>query len=199
MRHFISTVLVITMLSLCILPCYAEAISDISEDDYLYVDYEEFHANRAYYDTLLLEGYTICVYVGEKYADVEIARLTQSAETLHTLVPSSQTRGTSLPTTEYDVHSNPNYHFTCNANYDTLYTNVKFYGCTNYLINGFNADYNNKLRIRVYGTTSGTIDFTVPARSSIYKVIGTESAQKRFFPAFYAPSNAYGDIYCIGH
>lgn len=199
MKRLISIILAIATFSLCILPCHAETISCISEDEYIYVAYEEFHGNRAYYDTLLLEGYTICVYVGDEYADLEIARLTQPAETLHTLVPSGQARGTSIPTTDYDIHVYQNYHFTCNAKYETLYTNVKFYGCVAYLIDGFNADYDNSLRIRVYGTSKGTIDFSVPARSSIYKVIGTESEQSRFFPAFYAPSNAYGQIYCIGH
>ena len=199
MKRFVSVILVIITLSLCILPCNAETISVISEDDYIYVTYEEFHGNRAYYDTLLLEGYTICVYVGEEYADAEIARLTQPVETLHTLVPSSHARGTSVPTAKYDVHETPSYHFTCDAKYEMLYTNVKFYGCTTYLISGFNADYNNKLRIRLFGTTNGTIDFSVPARSSIYKAFATESEQKTFYPAFYPPSNAYGDISCIAH
>lgn len=119
-----SAVPAIIMLSLCTPLCHAETISVFSENKYIYTDYEEFHANRAYYDTLLLEGYTICVDVGEEYADAEIARLTPPAEKLHTLLPSSLARGPSVP---------------------------------------------------------------------------TESEEKRWYAAFYAPPNAYGEIGCIGH
>lgn len=201
MKRFLFTALVVTMLSLCILPYYAGAVSDETQDDYIYVTYEEFHGNRAHYDALLMQGYTICVSVGDEHADEEIARFTQPENTLHTLSPSSQTRGPSMPTEEdaRDIHEIAPYHFECNAEYEMLYTNYRFYGCTAYLVNGFNADYSNKLRMRAYGTTSGTVDFSVPARSSIYKVFGTESEAKRFIMAFYAPSNAYGTINCVGH
>ena len=37
MKRFVSVILVIITLSLCILPCNAETISVISEDDYIYV------------------------------------------------------------------------------------------------------------------------------------------------------------------
>lgn len=189
----------VTVLFLCILPCYAGAVSDDTQDDYIYVTYEEFHGNRARYDALLLQGYTICVSVGDEHADEEIARFTQQENRLYTLNPSNPSRGTLTPSESRDIHEIGPYNFTCNAEYEMLYTNYQFYGCTAYLVNGFNADYNNKLRMRAYGTTSGTVDFSAPARSSIYKVVGTESEAKRFFVAFFAPSNAYGTINCVGY
>ena len=198
MKRILSVILITSMLSLCILPYYANAEVNDNQVDYIYVDYDEFYDNRAFYDAMLLQGYAIIVNVGEEHADEEIARLTQPSTTLHQLVP-SLARGTTPPTTEYHVHYNPNYHFTCNAQYDLLYTNYKFYGCEVYLIDGFNAHYNNNLRIRVFNTSQGTIDFYVPPRSSIYKVIGTGSSSQRWFPMFYPPSEAYGEIYCIGH
>lgn len=109
------------------------------------------------------------------------------------------TKGTSVPTEEYDVHQNAQYEFVCNANYDFLYTNVKFYGCTAYMIDGYNEDSYSKLRIRVYGTSKGTIDYSVPPLSVIYKVVGTNRESDRFFVGFFAPSHARGQIYCIGH
>lgn len=198
MKRIVSIILALSTLILCAFPCYANAEPIEDQVEYIYVDYDEFHGNREYYDTLLWEGYAIIVNVGEEHADEEIARLTQPSTTLHQLVP-SLARGTTPPTADYNVHNNPHYHFTCNANYDYLYTNYKFYGCEVYLIDGFNANYNNKLRIRAFSTSQGTIDFSVPARSSIYKVIGTGSASQRWYPMFYAPSDAYGEIYCIGH
>lgn len=197
MRRFISAVLASVMLSLLVLPCQAKPIRDNPQDEMIYVDYEEFHSNRAYYDTLLLQGYGICVYVGDEYADKEIERLSQPVNTLHILTPSSQSRGTSVPTAELNIHAG--YHFTCNANYDFIYTNYKFYGCLVYMFDGFNTDYSNNLRIRVFGTINGTVDYVVPPRSVLYKYFGVESESSRIFAGFYPPSHAYGEIYCIGH
>lgn len=199
MRKLFATLLALTMVSSCVLPCYAASFSTESEDDWIYLEYEEFHGNRAYYDVLLLQGYTICVYVGDEYADEEINRIVNSTGTLHTLIPFNYARGTALPTAEIDIHDDGPYNFTCDADYETLYTNVKIYGCTNYQMSGFNEDYNNNLRIRLYSTTKGTVDFSVPPRSSIYKIFATASSSTRFFAAFYPPSNAYGSIRCIGH
>lgn len=198
MKRFFSVILTTVMLSLSVLPFYTNASFSNTQVDYVYVDYDEFHSNREFYDSLLLKGYAIIVNVGDEYAEEEIARLTPSSSAVHQLVP-GLSRGTSAPTAEYHVHYNSNYHFSCNAQYDLLYTNYKFYGCEAYLIDGFNTSYSNNLRIRVFNTSQGTIDFTVPARSSIYKVIGTGSSSQRWFPMFYPPSEAYGEIYCIGH
>ena len=199
MRRIIAALITISMLFVSVLVCNAETITVISEDDYIHVDYQEFHSNREYYDKLLLQGFAICVYVGDTYADTEVSRFTQSTNTLHTLIPSGYSRGTSIPTAEYDIHLYQNYAFTCNADYETLYTNYKFYGCYTYLIDGYNEHYDNNLRVRVWGTSKGTIDFYVPPRSTIYKVIGTTTTADRFFAGFYPPSRAYGEIYCIGH
>ena len=197
MKKILSVLIVLSMLSMCALTCYATEVRNKENVDYIYVDYDEFHGNRAYYNQLLFEGYAIIVSVGEEHAAEEVARLNRATSVVHELVPSLQ-RGTSRPTVGYDVHSNPAYTFTCNANYDNLYTNVAFYGCVAYLINGFNQSYSNSLQIRVYGTTNDTA-FYVPARSTIYKVVGTASSTTQWFPMFHAPSEAYGQIYCIGH
>ena len=198
MRRFVAIIYILSVLSLCVLPSYAYSDFDDSQVNYLYVEYEEFHGNRAYYDEMLLQGYAIIVSVGDEYADEEIARFTQAGTNIHELVPGMQ-RGTTTPTVEKDIHSIGSYSFTCNADYQYLYTNYKFYGCEAYLINGFNEDYNNRLRIRVFGTSQGTVDYSVPPRSSIYVHFGTGSSSQRWYPMFYPPSHAYGDITCIGH
>ena len=197
MRRMVAIICILSILSLFVLPGYAYSDFDDSQVDYLYVEYEEFHGNRAYYDKLLLQGYAIIVSVGDEYADEEIARFTQSGTDIHKLVPSIQ-RGTSAQTVEKDIHS-ISYTFTCDANYQYLYTNYKFYGCEAYLINGFNEDYDNNLRIRVYGTSQGTDDYSVPARSSIYVHFATVSSSQRWYAMFDPPSHAYGDINCILH
>lgn len=188
---------ILSVLSLSVLPSYADSDFDDSRVNYLYVEYEEFHGNRAYYDELLLQGYAIIVSVGDEHAAEEIAQFTQVGANMHELVPSMQ-RGTTIPTVEKDIHSII-YTFTCNANYQYLYTNYKFYGCEAYLIKGFNEDYNNDLRIRVYGTSQGTVNYSVPARSSIYVHFPTGSSSQRWYAMFYPPSHAYGDINCIAH
>lgn len=186
------------MISLCVFPCYAYSDSADNQVNYLYVEYDEFYGNREYYDELLMEGYAIIVNVGEEHADEEIARFTQKATNIHELVPSAE-RGTSLPTAEYNIHSNSSYSFTCNAKYEYLYTNYKFYGCNAYLIDGFNEHPSNDLWIRVDYTTQGPLDFTVPPLSSIYVHFATASTATRWYPTFYPPSRAYGYINCIGH
>ncbi len=198
MRRFLAIIFSILILSLCVLPSYAYSDFNDSQVDYLYVEYDEFHDNRAYYDELLLQGYAIIVSVGDEYADEEIAQFTQAGTNINELVPSMQ-RGTAPPTDESDIHRIAPYVFTCNADYQYLYTNCKFYGCDAYLMNGFNEDYNNSLRIRVFGTSKGTVDYSVPARSAIYVHFATDSASQRWFAMFYPPSHAYGDIYCILH
>lgn len=198
MKRLLSSIVVLVIISLCVIPCYAYSDSDGSQVNYLYVEYDEFYGNREYYDELLLEGYAIIVNVGEEHADEEIARFTQGKTNIHELVPSAQ-RGTTRPTTDYNIHSNSSYSFTCNANYEYLYTNYKFYGCNAYLIDGFNEHPSEDLRIDVAQTSQGHKVFTVPALSSIYVHFATESASTRWYPMFYPPSRAYGYINCIGH
>ncbi len=197
MRRLLTTILCFAILFLCVLPSYAYPYSDDSQVDYLYVDYNEFHNNRAYYDELLLQGYAIIVSVGDEHYDEEIARFTQAGTNIYELVPSMQ-RGTTAPTDEIDIH-NVNYTFTCDANYQYLYTNYKFYGCEAYLISGFNEDNDNDLRIRVFGTSNGTVNYSVPPRSTIYVHFATGSASQRWFAMFFPPSHAYGNINCILH
>lgn len=198
MKRLLLSIIVLAMISICVIPCYAYSDFDDSQVNYLYVEYDEFYGNREYYDELLLEGYAIIVNVGEEHVDEEIARFTQDEMNIHELVPSKQ-RGTSPPTADYDIHSNSSYPFTCNADYEILYTNYKFYGCTAYLIDGFNEHPSNRLRIRVGTTAQDSQDFAVPPLSSIYVHFATASASQRWFPLFSPPSRAYGYINCIGH
>lgn len=71
MKRFVTVILATIMVTFCAIPCQAETIHVLSEDEYIYVDYETFHGNREYYDTLMMKGYAICVYVGEEHAAEE--------------------------------------------------------------------------------------------------------------------------------
>lgn len=198
MRRLVAIACILSVLFLCVLPSYAYSDFDNSLVDYINVGYEEFHGNRAYYDELLLQGYAIIVSVGDEYTDEEIARFSQAGTYMHELVPSMQ-RGTSAPTVAKDIHSISSYPFTCNADSQYLYTDYKFYGCEAYLLNGFNSSSDSSLHIRVYGTVRGTVDYSVPASSSIYVHFGTSSSSQKWYAMFYPPAHAYGDISCIAH
>lgn len=195
MKRLFTILLVLAMISMVVLTCYASEV--IKENDCLYVEYEEFYGNREKYDELILKGVTIFVNVGEEHAAEEIARFTTSATTVHELSP-AVTRGTSSPTSDYHIH-NGTYTFNCDADYSYLYTDYKFYGCEVYLISGFNVHNTNQLRIRVYGTSSGTVDFSIPAGTTIYKTVATHNPDQRWYPLFFPPSYAYGDINCVAH
>lgn len=199
MKRIVTAILVIALFSLCVLPCQAVSIDNDTQGDFIYVEYGEFISNREYYDALVLQGYGVCVHVGDEYSDAEIEKLMKPTDIIHVLTSSGLERGTSLPTADVNVHTGVPYSFTCNANYEMLYTNYRIYGCTTYCIDGFNEDYNNSLRVRVYGTKSGTFDLSVPPRSFLLKVVSTETESTRFFVGFYPPSHAYGEIYCVGH
>lgn len=64
MKRFFSVILTTVMFSLSVLPFYTNASFSNTQIDYIYVGYDEFHGNREFYDTLLMEGYAIIVNVG---------------------------------------------------------------------------------------------------------------------------------------
>lgn len=61
MKKTISSILAIYVFFACVLPCHADGEFNADSSDYIYVDYDEFYGNRAHYDVLLLQGYTIIV------------------------------------------------------------------------------------------------------------------------------------------
>lgn len=168
----------------------------IAEENTVYTDIEEFIANKSYYDALILQGIGVGVSVGDEYSDAEVERLLGLPGSVNKSADFS-TWGTSQPTEVYNVHTGPNYEIeSTTAEFSSIYSNVKFTGCTLYVINVFNYDYNNTLEMIVYGTKNGTARYTAQPRYYLYQPVRTNSSSDTFFFAFSPICNTAGYVSC---
>lgn len=189
------TVAVLMIRFLVPLKAHASETS-VMDENMVYTDIEDFLANKAYYDALVLQGVGVSVSVGNEYSDAEVESLLNLPSSVSKSSDFS-TWGLSVPTAEYNVHNSPLYQIArSTSSYSILYSNYKFTGCTWYLIDVFNYDYNNKLKMTVYGTKDGTVHFGAEPRCYIYKSIKTNSTTDSFFFAFSPICDAAGTINC---
>lgn len=194
MKKLIVLFLAVLFILTAIIPQSVSAYEDPNvASNVVYVSYNEFNTNRDYYDLLVLQGYGVCVSFGNDYTDSEIQALLGLAPVTE---ENQQVRGTSRPKDSHNVHINGRKDVKSDAEYDIIYSNVKYTGCTFHLITLFNYDYYSTLAMRVYGTSSGTQDYYLPPRSYMYQPIHTNSSTDEFFLAFSPPSHTDGYVEC---
>lgn len=201
MKKFLAILLTMVLLFSYVVPFSALAVENTytTEENIMNVDYDEFHNNRAYYDKFLDQGYTIYVYVGDEHADEEIERRNRSRSgEVHHLDDSDLSRGTSYPTEDrWNIHEQGPYNYDVDTRFERIYTEFLLFGCDGYLIDGYNYNANNNLKISIYNTINGLKTFSVPPQTEIYRTFGTTGKNAEFAVAFDPPAEAIGTINCL--
>ena len=194
---------------ICVVLCMVMAMSlpmGVSADSYtnadttkkLELEYMEFYNNQEYYKALARnEGYTLIISVGEEYEALETARLKAEAQEIDELIPGNKTRGTTVPTSKYNV-AKKQYTISGHSVQSTLYTQKKVYGAINYemsIHNKYSATSGLTLKVTTDGfIQSGDMYFFVDPGKTVLKYGSTHHTSDLVYLAFRAPVSVDGYI-----
>jgi|GEM_PF-4297643 len=197
MKKLISVFLSMSLVLAYVMPTYVSAEETVKNVDVEHVSFEEYQNNKDYYDSLITQGYAIGVSFDATYSDEQIQDL------LNLPIPSGnssdetiQPRGASQPTAVHNIHLHGSKEVHSDADYEIMWSNYKYTGCTFYLLQLFNYDYNNELRIRIFNTSDDTVDVSVNPRSGINYAFHTDSTSDEFYFFLSPPSHTDGYIFC---
>lgn len=196
MKKIIALFLSLALILVYVIPTCSFADENVVTLDVEYVSYKNYKDNEDYYNSKILQGHAVGISFDSEYTDEQIQALLKLPASSETSVGTIQPRGTSIPTTVHNIHEQGSKEIHADADNVRLWSNNKYTGCTFYLIQLFNYDYNNTLRVRVFGTSDGTVDFSVAPRSGINYAFHTDATTDEFYFYLDPPSHADGYVFC---
>lgn len=131
------------------------------------VDYPDFIKNMDYYNKLASEGYLVHIKVGEQYKKQEEARLALLSENNKQILTQEMTRGSSYPTSAWNLATQGQYNFSGRG---PVYTNYYFNGKVDMNVYVHNSN-SLSMRVQIFDSfisdTTAAAAFDVPGGDSV--------------------------------
>lgn len=200
MKRTINIIVCIIALSLVLHTHSAAITSDPITLKELHVEYMDFYNNQEYYEDLVAnQNYIIYINIGTEYIDLERSRIQSQTVSNSQYYPDIVARGTSIPTSSFNVHKLGTKNVNGSNVNSYLYSEVTYTGCVAYTISITNLYDHRSITCDPVGNTSGPDTFTIPALHTVLANIGTGDASREFYLKFPPPAWVEGYVKCIGH
>ena len=195
--------MVLVMCVSCFSPiALAASIENSDDSSVIQVELDDYISSREYYRTLLLEGYTLIVHVGEEREEDGLEEFTlcddtmnlETADDQESLVEDIMPYGDGIPTREWNVAKQGTRSIE-GSRRDTLgylFTNYIFVGCSTYEVDLYNRGTSTlKADVGKKGSTKAFSSLSVPAQSAAVKLV----MQPSWYARFKLPCDVSGKVF----
>lgn len=126
-------------------------------------------------------------------AELEMQRLAEHCNYSFDELKESHTRGTSVPTSTWDVYNHNKYPFTGHKVNSTLYLDYLIVGSLAYEVSCTNLYDHTSISYVTHGNKTGSQTISIPASTTVIKYFGMNSENDKFYLSF--PPSAWFEGY----
>lgn len=191
LQRMIIMSMVLTLCVSCVMPTAYAAVSDEESDvdPVIQIEFDDYISSKEYYRTLLEEGYTLIIHVGEENEEAGLAEFSYQNE------PAIVPYGDYGPIHEWNVHLQGTRSISGKAEYSNvfkwLYTNYYFTGASTFELALYNnGDNNVDCELKYKSDHTRFNNFVIPAQSSVLKYVHESS----WYARFKKPCNITGKV-----
>lgn len=200
LQRMIIMSMVLTLCVSCVMPtAFAAAGAEESDiDPVIQIEFDDYISSKEYYRSLLEDGYTLIVHVGEENEDAGLAEFTSYDDVS---ADADQNESAIVPYNDYgpihewNVHLQGTRSINGKAEYSNvfkwLYTNYYFTGASTFELALYNnGDNNVDCELKYKSDHTRFNNFVIPAQSSVLKYVHESS----WYARFKKPCNITGKV-----